>query len=108
MALALNVFKTVTANITTVDTTLYTAPSSYTGIVLMAQITNVSSSPANVTLIYSSNNTELLKDFTIPGNDAAAALTGKLIIETGQSISISASANSALKITASILESANE
>jgi hypothetical protein len=108
MALALNVFKTVTANITTVNTTIYTAPSSYTGIVLMAQITNITSSPANVTVIYSNNNTELLKDFTIPGNDAAAALTGKLIIETGQSISISASANNALKITASILESANE
>ncbi len=108
MALALNVFKTVTADITTVNTTIYTAPSSYTGIVLMAQITNVTSSPANVTVVYSNNNTELLKDFTIPGNDAAAALTGKLIIETGQSISISASANDALKITASILESANE
>jgi hypothetical protein len=108
MALALNIFKTVTANITTSNTVVYTAPSSYTGIVLMAQITNITSNPANVTLIYSNNSTELLKDFTIPGNDAAAALTGKLIIETGQSISISSSVNDALKITASILESANE
>lgn len=110
MALALNVFRTVTANITTVNSTIYTAPIGYTGIVLMAQITNVTSSPANVTVTYNdgTSGTELLKDFAVPGNDATNALTGKLVIETTQTLEVSASANNTLKITASILETANE
>jgi hypothetical protein len=110
MALALNVFQTVTANVTTANTVFYTAPTSYTGIVLMAQVTNVTSNPANVTLMYGngSANTELLLNFAIPGNDAASALTGKLVVETGHTLAISASANNTLKITASILETANE
>lgn len=110
MALALNVFKTVTANVTTVNSVVYTAPASYSGIVLMAQVTNITSSPANVTVIYNngSSSTELLKNFSISGNDAVNALTGKLVIETGDTFEISASANNAIKLTASILETANE
>lgn len=110
MALALNVFKTVTHSITTSDTTIYTAPTGYTGIVLMAQITNITSGSATVTFIYDngSTDTELLKNFAIAGNDTITALTGKLVIETGKSISISGSANTTLKITCSILETANE
>lgn len=110
MALALNVFKTVTSDITTANTVIYTAPTSYTGIVLMAQITNVTSNPANVTVLYGNgvSDTELLLNFAVPGNDATSALTGKLVIQTGSTLSVSASSNNALKITASILETANE
>jgi hypothetical protein len=113
MALPLNVFRTATANITTSTTTVYTAPSSpgrYTAIALMAQISNVTTSAATVTVLYStpSGNTELLKDFSIPGNDAASALVGKMVIETDCSIRVSASVNGALKITLSVLETANE
>ena len=110
MALALNVFRTITAEITTANTVIYTSPTSYTGIVLMAQVTNVTSSPANVTVIYNNGttNTELLSNFPIPGNDATSALTGKLVIQQGCTIAVSASVNNRLKITASILETANE
>lgn len=110
MALALNVFKTVTADITTGSTIIYTAPFGYTGIVLMAQITNVTASTANVTFLYNNGvtDTELLKDFDVPGYDAASGLTGKLVVQTGNTIAISANVNSALKITLSILETANE
>lgn len=113
MALPLNVFKTATANITTSVTTVYTAPSSpgrYTAIALMAQIANVTASPATVTVLYSTpgGDTELLKNFSIPGNDAASALVGKMVIETDCSIKVSASVNGALKMTLSVLETANE
>jgi hypothetical protein len=114
MALPLNVFRTATANITTSTTTVYTAPSSpgrYTAIALMAQISNVTTSAATVTVLYTTpggGNTELLKDFSIPGNDAASALVGKMVIETDCSIRVSASVNGALKITLSVLETANE
>lgn len=110
MATALNVFKTVRHTVTTTNSTIYTAPSGYTGIVLMAQIANISSSTATVTLstFDGLTQTELLKDFEVPANDAAAGITGKLILETGQSIRIQAGANNQLKITLSVLESANE
>jgi hypothetical protein len=111
MALALNVFRTVTAEFTTAPTTVYTAPVSYTGIVLLAQIANVTGTAGTVTVIATdptSTATELLKDFAIPANDAASAISGKLVIQTGCELKISASANSKFKLTLSILESANE
>ena len=110
MALALNVFKTVTANVSTNNSIIYTAPASYTGIVLMAQIANITNTTANVTFstYNGSTETELLKDYQIPGNDAAAGVTGKLILQTNNSVKILASANNKLKITLSILESVNE
>ena len=107
---ALNVFKTVTHDITTVNETIYTSPSGYTGIVLMAQITNISNTTANVTFssFNGSTETELLKDFDVPSNDAVSGTIGKLIIETGNSVRVQSGANSQLKITLSVLESANE
>ena len=106
MALSLNVFKTYTADLTTSPTVIYTAPTFYTGIVLMAQVTNTTNTTANVTVTYDS--TELLKQFDVPGHDAVSAVTGKLVIETGKTLSVSAGVNSALKIVVSVLETANE
>jgi hypothetical protein len=107
MASPLNTFKSVGANVTTVATTVYTCPAETTAIVLLAQATNINASSAgNITFFSSVNgNTELVKDFTIPVGDAATLLSGKLVIEAGQSIGCSANANSIFKITFSILES---
>lgn len=106
MASPLNTFKSVAANITTVATNIYTCPAETTGIVLLAQATNVNgSNDGNITFYSSINgNTELVKDFTIPVGDSAALLSGKLVIEEGESIGVYANANSTLKITLSILE----
>jgi secreted protein with Ig-like and vWFA domain len=107
---ALNVFKTVTAELTTDNEIIYTTPAGYTGVVLMAQISNVSNVTSNVTFILndSTSNTELLKGFEIPRNDAISATVGKLVIETGNSVRAYAGANNQLKIILSLLESANE
>ena len=106
MASPLNTFKSVAANITTVPTNIYTCPAETTAIVLLAQATNVdASNDGNITFYSSINgNTELAKDFTIPVGDSAALLSGKLVIEAGNSIGVYANANSVLKITLSILE----
>lgn len=106
MASPLNTFKSVAANITTVPTNIYTCPAETTAIVLLAQATNINASnDANITFYSSINgNTELAKDFTIPVGDAAALLSGKLVVTAGNSIGVFANANSALKITLSILE----
>lgn len=110
MAVKLNVFKTVTHTVTTTNETIYTAPTGYTGIILMAHIANVSSSTATVTLstYNGATETELLKQFQVPANDAVAGVTGKLILEVGHSVKILAGANNQLKITLSVLESSNE
>ncbi len=106
MASPLNTFKSVAANITTVATNVYTCPAETTAIVLLAQATNVNASDdGNITFYSSINgNTELAKDFTIPVGDAAALLSGKLVVEAGNSIGVYANANSVLKLTLSILE----
>ncbi len=106
MASSLNTFKSVAANITTVATNVYTCPADTTAIVLLAQATNVNASDdGNITFYSSVNgNTELAKDFTIPVGDSAALLTGKLVVEAGNSIGVYANANSVLKLTLSILE----
>jgi len=111
----LNVFKTVTKILETTYTTLYTAPTGYTSIILMAQVSNITSTTRTVTFSHynptGTITTELLSGFSIPPNDAVSATTGKLVLETGQSIKALASASSApdnyVKVVLSILETSN-
>ena len=109
--IALNVFKTKTAEITTSSASIYTAPAGKSAIILMAQIANITNTSGTVTVshYYSGTGitTELLKDFTVPGNDAVSAVTGKLVLEEGHELYVSANTNSKFKITLSILESVN-
>lgn len=111
MASPLNTFRTITADATTTDGVIYTAPTGITSIILMAHAANITSTAADVTFSHfvanTSNQTELVKDYSIPGNDAAGLITGKLVIETGNSVKVSASANNAIKMTLSVLESLN-
>jgi len=106
VASPLNTFKSVAVDITTVPTDIYTCPAETTTIVLLAQATNVNAlNDGNITFYSSMNgNTELAKDFTIPVGDSAGLLSGKLVIEAGNSIGVYANANSVLKLTLSILE----
>ena len=46
--------------------------------------------------------------FPIPGNDTANVLSGKLVLETGDTISVSGSSNTDLKFIVSILETFNQ
>lgn len=109
MAIALNVFKTKTAQLTSTEASIYTAPAGKSAIILMAQIANITNTTGTVTVshFFNSTTTELLKDFPIPGNDAASAITGKLVLEEGHELKVQASANDKFKITLSILESVN-
>lgn len=107
--LALNNFKTVTLDVTTGISTVYTAPTGYTSIILYAHITNVASSSATFTMSHkrSTTSTEIAKEVIVPPNDAYVPMDGKLVLETSDSITISASSNSTLKLLLSILETAN-
>jgi hypothetical protein len=110
MASQINTFRTVTANVTTVETAVYTAPSGITSIILMAQVANLTANNGNVSFTHITQNnvrSELVKNYKIPKHDAANLLTGKLIVEQNSSVIISASANGMYNLTMSVLESTN-
>jgi hypothetical protein len=109
MALALNVFQTITAVVSTSATVVYTAPVGYTGVVLLAQVANIGATSEDVTLTHrrSSTDTEMLKEFPISGNDTANLLAGKLVLESGDKLVLSGSDASNLKFIGSILETLN-
>jgi hypothetical protein len=113
MALPLNVFKTLTKVASTSPVGIYTAPIGYTGVVLLAQVANISSSTYNVSFSHRRTTlgiavtTEIVKDFAIPGNDSVSLLQGKLTLEAGDTLLISSNNSSNIKFIGSILETLN-
>jgi hypothetical protein len=124
----LNTFKTKTARVSDgaySTSTVYTAPIGVTSIVLMAQIANIGTQTETVSFLHHRNrrvladaqgngeqlgnvDTFLVKEYAIPPQDAGNPLSGKLIIETLDSIRCVGSNTSTLQLTLSILETANE
>lgn len=122
----LNTFKTKTAILTNITSaTVYTAPVGVTSIILMAQVSNISSATQYVTVSHYRNlpvladaqglggqaaNTvsPLVNEFAVPENDAASVLSGKLIIESLDSIRASALTSGTCQLILSILETAND
>ena len=133
----LNTFKTKTTKLTSATaytsytsgmqtSTVYTAPIGVTAIILMAQVANLSTITQTCSFVHHRNrpvlrdaqgnggqdgniDSYLVKNFEIPGGDAATVLTGKLIIEQLDSIrayNLSSSTNS-LQLVLSVLETAN-
>lgn len=113
MALALNVFQTVTAVVSTSPVEVYTAPIGYTGVVLLAQVANIGATSEDVSLSHQRTSvgiavtTEMLKNYPITGNDTANLLSGKLVLESGDSLILSGSNGTNLKFIGSILETLN-
>lgn len=125
--LPLNTFKTKTAVLTTSTTArVYTAPVGVTAIVLMANAANVDTTSTRLVSFAHYRNlpvlpdtqgnggqagntvTEQVQGFAIPNNDAASLLSGKLIIESLDSIIAYSDKEGSVKLTLSILETANQ
>lgn len=113
MALALNVFKTVTKIATTSPVGIYTAPVGYTGVVLLAQAANIGSGTQTISFSHKRTSagiavtTEIVKDLPIPTNDSTSLLSGKLVLESGDVLVLSASNATDIKFISSILETLN-
>lgn len=97
----------------------YTAPPGTSGVILYAQVANIGNQVYQVSMWHYRANqfptsfTELLTNASVPTSDALVLLGGKLVLETGDSVYISGTAPvitglSDLKLTMSILESANQ
>ena len=110
MALALNVFQTVTKVAPTNPVGIYTAPVGYTGVVLLAQAANVGSQTRTISLSHERTvsgiavTTEVVKNLPIPASDTANLLAGKLVLETDDILVISADNATDVKFISSILE----
>jgi hypothetical protein len=115
MALALNVFRTITSVATTSNVGIYTAPVGYTGVVLLAQATNIGNDTKTVNFLHQRTNrrtgiavtTEILINYPISGNDSANLLSGKLVLESSDVLRFYASDDTNIKFIASILETLN-
>ena len=113
MALPLNVFKTLTKVASTNPVGIYTAPIGYTGVVLLAQVANISSSTYSVSFSHRRTTlgiavtTEIVKDFAVQGNDSVSLLQGKLTLEAGDTLLISSNNSTNIKFIGSILETLN-
>lgn len=108
--MAINIFKNVNVDLNVVGQDVYTAPIGYSAIILSAQISNVTSSPQEFTISVINTDSSLrslVTNFTVPGYDAASALIGKLVLESGQGLYVSASDGVSLKLVLSILETQN-
>jgi hypothetical protein len=110
MALALNIFKTITKVVPSSPVGIYTSPIGYASVVILAQVANTGETTETVTFSHErtvdgyANTTEIVKDFAIPSKDSASFLDGKLILESNDTLVISGSNSSNLKFTASVLE----
>ena len=106
MALALNVFKTITQVAPTSPVGIYTASVGYSGVVLLAQAANVGSDTQTVSLSHKRDSvtTEIVKTLPVEASDTATLLPGKLVCEAGDIIQLSASNATDIKFLGSILE----
>jgi hypothetical protein len=107
-AIPLNTFKTLTAQVTTSEQTLYTAPLGITTIFLVTQVANTQPSTTTVTFkhVRGGVETSITSNLDVAPNDSALLIQGKLVLETGDSIKISSDSNN-LQFLASVLETAN-
>lgn len=123
--LPLNKFLTKTAVLTTnTSSTVYTSPIGVTSIVLMAQVSNLSTSTHYLTFEHfryktilpdaqgfggQTGNTPstLIKDYAIPSSDAGSPIFGKLVVEELDSVRAYADTSGTLQLVLSILQTAN-
>ena len=109
-AIAVNNFKTITHTLVSGDaTTVYTAPTGYTAVFLLVQVTNTDASTRTLDFVHRRNgvDTEVVQNLPIVSGDTLNLLPGKLVLETGDSIAISGSTSGVMKLIASVLETSN-
>lgn len=108
--LPLNTFRTKPFELTTTTQIVYTTPEDLTSIILGAQASNIGTEPVTITFKLTKNGVDyvLLKEFEIPVNDAAEVVTGKLVVEEGNTLSASVSRDDSVILVLSLLETTNE
>lgn len=105
-----NTFKNFGDAIVTGGTTLYTCPAATTAIVLHCQVANVDGTNSADASVYWTDDSDtdevtyLAKTVAVAADTALSVLTGKLVLEAGDTIVGVASADSDLEVSGSVLE----
>ena len=110
---ALNTFKTIRADLTTSNVGIYTCPIGVATIILIAQVTNVSSdnSTYRVSASHSRSSVDFkfANDLPVPANDSANLIPdGKLVLETNDVVKFKADQDNKLQLILSVLETAKQ
>jgi hypothetical protein len=106
MPAALNNFRTTLADITTTPSDVYTPPLGYTAVVLLAQVSNTGNDTIQITaeVRRSGVDTSLINGASIPTNDAISLLTGRLILQYGDTLRLTSSDSTSAQLVLSYLE----
>jgi hypothetical protein len=115
---ALNKFRTIRVSITTNNVGIYTCPTGVASIVILSQVSNISSGAARSTYTVTATHSRtsespadyvFANEISIPSNDGLNLVSdGRLALETDDVIKIKANANNALNLVLSILETAKQ
>ena len=100
------VFKRYTGNGTTTGGLIYTVPATTTGIIIGLTIANTSAS--QITVSAQLNSVYIVKDAPLPSGSAISVLDGRVVGETGDTITVTASANSVSDVIVSVLEQSQD
>jgi hypothetical protein len=116
--ISLNKFRTIRVGVTTNQVGIYTCPPGVASIVILTQVTNVSSGVAlsayNVTAVHSRTSESpadyrFAKEISVPPNDSVNLIPdGRLALETNDVLKIQSNANNALELILSVLETAKQ
>jgi hypothetical protein len=106
MAAVLNNFRTTLEDLTTTTANVYTPPVGYSTVVLMAQVSNTGNSTVQISagINRSNNYTSLINLASVPVNDSITVLTGRLILNFGDTLQFTSSANASSQLVLSYLE----
>jgi hypothetical protein len=97
-----NVFKNYTGEATTTGAVVYTIPASTTSVLLGLNLANKGTTGVDVSVQLGS--VYIIKDAPVPVGSALSVLDGKIIGEATETITVTASANSAIDAIISVME----
>lgn len=105
----INTFKLIPKNLNGGENTIYTTPIDVSAIILSLHIANSSvvDQYASVRLVSASVTVTILNDAVIPAKETLNPFSGRVVLETGNSLIVSASNSSVMQAALSILENAN-
>lgn len=109
----LNAFKSVTQQLTSTLTLIYTTPETVSSIVLSATCSNFSTEIVSIVVILEKPTTPptqfyVIPDIEIPPKDVLSTVAGRLVLEQGDKLYASASVDASVDFILSINEAANE
>jgi hypothetical protein len=105
----INTFKLVPTDLNGGENIIYTTPTNVSTIVLSLHITNYSAidQRVSVRLVSGSVTASILVEALVPTKETLNPFSGRVVLETSNSLVVSASNSGAIQAALSILENAN-